>query len=308
MKIWLRNSSWKPDIAIDLGTAMTRVSSSTRNLYMVPSVVRGQSVMSSGVIKDLNIAVELLGPLLFKARKFGIVRPNVVICAPSDTSFAELHRLRECISKAGATIGCIVPAPLAAAIGAGMDVSSPYAGMIMDIGEGITDCAVIKSGKIIKQQVARAGCYDLRKHFINLMATYSISISGSEAERIVREVGVCREVQPNQYIAICGRSATNMMPRTSFIFKSKIQEHLEPIIVEILYVAQIMMEEISPDIGCEIIENGIFLSGGGALLKGMQVRLEEITHISVTVAPKPLEAVVSGAREMLPIVSLLNRK
>lgn len=264
--------------------------------------------MSSGVINDLNIAVELLEPLLFRARKFGIVRPNVVISAPSDATFAELHILRECISKAGGTIGCIVPAPLAAAIGAGMDVSSPYAGMIMDIGEGITDCAVIKSGKIIKQQVARAGCYDLRKHLINLMATYGISISGSEAERIVREVGVCHEVQPNQYIAICGRSATNMMPRTSFIFKSKIQEHLEQIFGEILYVAQIMMEEISPDIGCEIIENGIFLSGGGALLKGMQVRLEEITHIPVTVAPKPLEAVVSGARLMLPIVSLLNRK
>jgi rod shape-determining protein MreB len=69
-----------------------------------------------------------------------------------------------------------------------------------------------------------------------------------------------------------------------------------------------MMEEISPDIGCEIIESGIFLSGGGALLKGMQTRLDEITHISVTVAPKPLETVVSGVREMRPIVSLLNRK
>lgn len=112
------------------------------------------------------------------------------------------------------------------------------------------------------------------------MATYSISITGYEAERIVREVCVCREVQPNQNIAICGHSTTNMMPRTYFIFKSKIQEHLEPIIGEILYVAQIMMEEISPDIGCEIIESGIFLSGVRALLKGMRTRLEEITHIS----------------------------
>lgn len=157
MKIRLRNSSWKPDIAIDLGTAMTRVSSKTRNLQMVSSVVRGQSVMSSGVIKDLNRAVELLGPLLFRARKFGIVRPNAVICAPSDTTSSELHILKACISKAGATVDCIVPAPIAAAIGAGLNVSSPYAGMIMDIGEGITDCAIIKSGKIIKQKPCKQG-------------------------------------------------------------------------------------------------------------------------------------------------------
>ena len=100
---------------------------------MVPSVVRGQSVISSGVIKDLNIAVELLGPLLFGARRFGMIRPNAVICAPSDATSAQLHILKECITKAGATVDCIVPAPLAAAIGDRLNVSSPHAGMIMDI-------------------------------------------------------------------------------------------------------------------------------------------------------------------------------
>lgn len=306
-RIRLRHSFWKPDIAVDLGTAMTRVSSSTRNLCMVPSVVRGHPVLSSGVIKDLNLGVELLGPLLFRARKFGVVRPNVVLCAPSDVTCAEFDMLRDCISKAGASMVCIVPAPLAAAIGAGMDVSSPYAGMIVDIGEGITDCAVIRTGKIIKQQAARVGCFDLRYQIVSLMETYNISISENEAENVVREVGVSCKAQSNDYIAICGHSAQNKMPRTSYILKTEIKEHLEPIINMIVDFVRKMIEELSPDIGCEVIDTGISLSGGGALLKGMQARLEEVTRISVTVAAKPLESVVLGTRKMLPIVSLLNK-
>lgn len=307
MGMRLRSSLWKPDIAIDLGTAMTRISSGTRNLLKVPSMVRGQYVLNSGVIKDFSSAVELLEPLLFRVRKFGIVRPNAVTCVPSDITCEELDMLKECIAKAGASTVCIVLEPLAAAIGAGMEVASPYAGMVLDIGEGITDCAVIRSGRVISKQAVRVGCFNFRHRVVNIMETkMKIRISDIEAERIIREIGVERNITPNSK-KINVRDLQNLSTSDSNVTRKEIHECLEPITIEILNVAQKMLHDLSPNIGCEIIENGIYLSGGGALLKGMRERLEETTHISVNVASNPLDAVVAGAREMLPIVSLLNK-
>jgi len=306
---YLRSSFWKPDIAIDLGTAMTRISSGTRNLFVVPTIVRGRPVLRSGIIKDCSSVVELLQPLLYKARKFGIVRPNVVVCVPSDASTVELNALRECISKAGASTVFIVPEPLAAAIGAGMDVASPYAGMIVDIGEGVTDCAVIRSGKIIKKSAVRIGCFDLRRLLIKTLSSENkICICENEAERIVRETGVSRTALSDGCLTLYGRLGRRGSSESISMPVKEIQEQIEPITRVILDVAHCLLQDLSPGIGCEIIENGIFLSGGGALINGMRERLESRTHISVILPPKPLEAVVTGAREMLPIVALLNER
>ena len=309
MESYLRSSLWKPDIAIDLGTAMTRISSGTRNLFVVPSIVRGHPVLRSGIIKDCSSVVELLQPLLFKVRKFGIVRPNVVVCVPSDASAVELDAFRECIFKAGASTVFIVPEPLAAAIGAGMDVASPYAGMIVDIGEGATDCAIIRSGKIISKSTLRVGCFDLRQLLIK--AVYSenkIRICENEAERIVRAVGVSRTALSDVQTTLYGWSERAGSAKSASIPVAEIQEQIEAIIRLIVDVAHCLLQDLSPAIGCEIIENGIFLSGGGALLPGMRERLESRTNIPVILPPKPLEAVVTGAREMLPIVALLNKR
>ncbi|MRR56208.1 MAG: hypothetical protein EG822_17200 [Deltaproteobacteria bacterium] len=306
---YLRSSFWKPDIAIDLGTAMTRIASGTRNLFVVPSIVRGRSVLRSGIIRDDSSVVELLQPLLYKVRKFGIVRPNVVACVPSDASTAELDAVRECIFKAGASTVFIVPEPLAAAIGAGMDVASPYAGMIVDIGEGVTDCAVIRSGKIITKRAVRVGCYDLRRLLTKtLSAENKICISEDEAERIVRETGVSRTALSAGWITFPGRTERRRSTESISMPVKEIQEQIEPVTRVIVDVAHGLLQDLSPGIGCEIIENGIFLSGGGALLKGMRERFESRTHIPVILPSKPLESVVTGAREMLPIVALLNKR
>ncbi len=304
---YLHSSFWKPDIAIDLGTAMTRIASGTRNLFVVPSIVRGRSVLRSGIVTDDNSVVELLQPLLCKVRKFGIVRPNVVACFPSDASTAELDALRECIFKAGAATVFIVPEPLAAAIGAGMDVASPYAGMIIDIGEGVTDCAVIRSGKIINKKAVRVGCFDLRRLLIKALSSeYKICICENEAERIVRKTGVSRMALADGCVTFWGRSERRGSSELVSMPVKEIQEQIEPITRVMLDVAHRLLQDLSPGIGCEIIENGIFLSGGGALLDGMKERLESRTHIPVILPSKPLESVVAGAREMLPIVALLN--
>lgn len=305
---YLRGSFWKPDIALDLGTAMTRIASGTGNLFVVPSLVRGRSILRSGVISDDDSVVELLRPLLQKVRKFGIVRPNVVACVPSDASATELDSLRACLTRAGAATVFIVPEPLAAAIGAGMDVASPYAGMIVDIGEGITDCAVIRSGKIITKRAVRVGCFDLRRLLMKTLSTENnIRICDKVAERIVRESGVSRPAVSADRVTFCGRPERRGASECRSMPVKEIQARLEPVTRVILDVAHGLLRDLAPGVGCEIIENGIFLSGGGALLDGMRERLESGTDIPVILPAKPLEAVVTGAREMLPIVALLNR-
>lgn len=307
MGTYLRSSFWKPDIAIDLGTAVTRISSGTRNLFVVPSMVGGRPVLRSGFIRDIGSATKLLQPLLSKVRKFGIVRPQVVTCVPSDATSAELDVLRECIFRAGAANVVIVPEPLAAAIGAGMDVSSPYAGMIVDMGEGVTDCAVIRLGKIIEHRARRVGCCDLRHHLVKTAPSLmKMQISEDEAERIMREAGVARKCPAIGKMMAYGRSVRGASSLAISIPVKEIQEKLEPIIDLILGVVQGLFHDLPPAVGCEIIESGIFLSGGGALLRGMRERLEERTQLCVFTPARPLEAVVAGAREMLPIVSLLN--
>lgn len=307
MGTYLRSAFWNPDIAIDLGTAVTRISSATRNLFAVPSMVGGRNVLRSGFIREIDPATKLLQPLLSKVRKFGIVRPHVVTCVPSDATAAERDVLRECILRAGAATVVIVPEPLAAAIGAGMDVSSPYAGMIVDMGEGVTDCAVIRSGKIVEHRARRVGCCDLRHQLVNTApCLMEMQISEVEAERIMREAGVARKSPATGQVTAYGRSVRGASSSATSIPVQEIQEKLEPIIDVMLGVVQGLLHDLPPAVGCEIIENGIFLSGGGALLRGMRERLEERTQLCVFTPAKPLEAVVAGAREMLPVVSLLN--
>lgn len=307
MGILLRSQHPNPDIAIDLGTALTRVASGTRKLIVVPSKVGGCPVLRSGTIQDAAAAVELLSPLLFRVRKFGVLRPNAVACVPSDATGEEVETLRECVSKAGAATVVIVPEILAAAIGAGMDVSSHYAGMIVDMGEGITECAVIRSGMIIEKHAVRVGCSDLREHVLKAASSITkIRIPDAEAERMMRETGVAGKRDSLRILFTCFPERKDSSMSLS-IPGEKIREEIEPVIDRMTGSVRSLLESLAPAVGCEVIDSGIWLSGGGSLLRGMREHLERVTGIQVTLPPKPRDAVVTGAREMLPVMSVVNR-
>ncbi len=298
-----RPSFWKPDIAVDLGTAWVRVAYGAHGLYAVPSVFDGRSALRAGTVVDRDAAIEVLSPLLARVRRFGVVPPRAVACVPSDVSPKELAAAREIVLKAGAADVFLVPEPLAAAIGAGVDVASPFANMILDIGEGVTDCAVIRSGKVIEKYAARVGCSDLRTAAGKAVSRdVSRSFSREEAERLIRLAGVGRENEEANAQEIFGRERG----QGPSVFGERYREEIEPLVEKMVGVAVAMLKRIQPSLGCEIIENGIWLSGGGSLLQGMRERLEEATHIRVYPSSHPLEAVVRGAHAMLPIVSLLN--
>lgn len=282
---------WRQDVALDVGTATTRVAIGIHRLIEHPSETIVKRALRGGVVVDGEAAVAFLKPLLAQVRVFGVVGPRVLACAPSDVKRSERKLLIESIVKAGASSVVVIPEPLAAAVGGGTDVSSPYAQMIIDIGEGVSDCAVIKSSKILATCAVRIGCARMRREIVQTAERNGSAISDEEAEDLLRSHGV----------AVTGSGSLDTVGR------SHLAAAVEPVVEEILGTIDTFLRDLPHSLGCEIIDSGIWLSGGGALVPGIRERLEERTGISVRIVGNPLFAVIEGARVILPVVAALNQ-
>jgi rod shape-determining protein MreB len=257
-----------------------------------PSETIVKRALRGGVVVDGDAAVAFLKPLLAQVRVFGVVGPRVLACAPSDVKRSERELLIESIVKAGASSVVVIPEPLAAAVGAGTDVSSPYAQMIIDIGEGVSDCAIIQSSKIMATCAVRTGCARMRREIVQSAERNGLAaLTDGEAEEILRSRGVAV-------------SACNSLDASG---RAHPAAAVEPVVEEILATIDSFLRGLPHSLGCEIIDSGIWLSGGGALIPGIRERLEERTGISVRIAGNPLFAVIEGARVILPVVAALNQ-
>lgn len=302
-KHWGGLSHWRPDIAIDLGTATTRVVSKGHGVITHISTAGNVPALSSGVVANLDAVVALLEPLIAKMKIFGMIRPRAVACAPTDANAGERNALVEGVSRGGACAVVVVPEPLAAAVGAGIDIVSPYARMVVDIGEGVTDCAVITSGKIVDTAALRGGCCALRNAVREgALRRWNMRISPRQAESLVRAALCGSGVVAVQALDAQGGDSPALPP----ISLVEAREVCEPAVAAILGLVTGFLREMPPATGSEIIENGITLTGGGALLAGMRERIQVATGITVMPVANPLEAVVRGAYAMLPIVAMLN--
>ncbi|MDA8413850.1 MAG: rod shape-determining protein [Desulfobacteraceae bacterium] len=282
---------WRQDVALDVGTATTRVAIGEHRLIEQPSETIVKRALRGGVVVDGDAAVAFLKPLLTQVRVFGVVGPRVLACAPSDVKLNERQLLIESIVKAGASSVVVIPEPLAAAVGAGTDVSSPYAQMVIDIGEGVSDCAVIQSSKILATCAVRSGCARMRREIVQTAERNDSAISDGDAEALLRSHGV----------AVTGSSSLGSVGGA---FPSAA---VEPVVEEILGTIDMFLRDLPHSLGCEIIDSGIWLSGGGALIPGIRERFEERTGISVRTVGNPLLAVIEGARIILPVVTALNQ-
>lgn len=279
---------WQHNVAVDLGTATTRVAIGAHRLLEEPSGVAAKRALSAGVVVDAETAVTLLRPLLAQARMFGIVKPCVLACAPSDVTGDERRLLVESITDAGASAVVVIPEPLAAMVGGGVEVSSPYAQMIIDIGEGVTDCAITQSSRIQETCAVRLGCASMRQAIRSAFRKQNEIISDEEAETFLRN---------------CGISLSGTLSETG----RRVVSAVETVAARITETIDSFLRALPHTLGCEIIESGIWLSGGGALLPGVRGRIEGITGISVRCVANPRTAVVEGARAILPVVSALNQ-
>jgi rod shape-determining protein MreB and related proteins len=288
-----------PDLAVDLGTAVTRVAS-VKGLCEIPSKAQSVHALSHGVIANPHTAIAVLRPMLSAWRRSPFVRVRALACTPSDASREERKAVRDCVSAAGASAVAIVPEPLAAAVGAGIDIASTHVKLLVDIGSGVTDCALLHRGQVATSIAARVGCNDLRRAIQRRVRdAHAIKLSDDEAERLLRLTGLGDSNSDELPISI-------HRPRDSAVSVASLREAIFPVVFQMLNAIDTLLRELSPKFGAEVIEDGIFLSGGGALLRGLPAVIERYTGIDVRVVPDPLHSVIHGACAMLPIADSLR--
>lgn len=325
----LRKALADPDLALDLGTANTRLYAQGLGVIAdEPSVVqiccengsveavgsialrdslrRKEQVLISplraGVVTDVGAATALLTHLLKRARRYGLIKPRVLACAPTDAREDEREALIEATRRAGASAVAVALEPLAAAIGGGLDMSSEYAQMLVDIGDGVTDIAVIRSGSIVKTSAIRIACSDMVEAIQHLVAEgYRATPYLSEAMRLMRKVGAGAHKLPSSPFVIAGADCQTGAQRRVLVNGQEVVEVINPVIEKIVESIGQAVKDLPPEIACEVIESGIHLTGGGACLPGMADLIAGKTRIEVKVAPNPMRAVIDGARKMLAV-------
>jgi rod shape-determining protein MreB len=289
------------DIAIDVGTSAIRIASPQVREHGFNSAAR--KPMACGVVADSESLINLLNPLLDRARaRRWWSHPRVLACAPTDASADEKQLLHDCLRRAGAARVFLSPEPLAAAIGAGIDVGSDYAKLIVDLGEGVTDSAVIRSARVVCSHAVRKGCSDLREAIrAGLLRTHQLAITDAEAQRLLNEAGMTR-VSAGPDVMVRNEAGT----RDITISMQTVRAACAPVIDEIIAHIVGFIRDLPAQLVVEIIEDGLFLTGGGALLPGVIDELGSAARVQVQRVPDPLHAVVLGAREMLPLMARLE--
>ena len=289
-----------PLVAIDVGTATTRVSFGSRRIVELPSVVRervdgvafSRPTMRGGVVADIAGAASVLARLLEKGR-FPWRRPAAIVCAPSDATGEEREALIESVSEGGASVVAVVPEPLAAAIGARVDIASEYATAIVDIGEGVTDFAVFRNASIVRSEAKRIGCGALRaavRDWWDVRRPDAPRPSDEVLESVVR--AWCRADGPAA--ALPG------------LRREDVETLLEPVVDEIATFVAAAVQNLPDSLAAEVIESGICVTGGGAKLDRLVAQIEKSVGLPLARADEPLTAVIRGAGEMIRNRDLLT--
>lgn len=313
----------RPNIAIDLGTANTRVYAFEPDMIAEePSMVRNirqdknndpdayiaylNSRLASfplrgGVVVDVNSAIKLLKPLFKRVNK-RLRRPVSLACAPTDSSEKERSLLAEAIISAGCSHVAIIPEPWAAAIGAGIDPTLPSAQLLIDFGEGVTDMAVIRGGKFIFTSAIRTACFDIHKAVRTaIISRYRVFVYPSDIERLTYKVDTILESKtyPLETIRVKGIDIVQRREVAIEVSNMEIIGAIEPVIYKILKMIETGLRKLPENIYHEISKSGICLTGGGSCIKGIEKIISLRTKLNVKVAPDPIHAVIRGASQTL---------
>ncbi|MDX1935173.1 MAG: rod shape-determining protein [Capsulimonadales bacterium] len=303
---------WQPpDVAVDLGTATTRIAFAHRSMTVeTPSVCGFTPALRAGVVVDADVAGEVLRPAIARLRRMGILLPRALACAPSDTTPEERTAVRESCYRAGAGAVALMPEPLAAAIGAGLDLIEDRPILLMDIGEGVTDCALIRSGRIRCSNAVRVACADLHEKLrVFFRARYGVVVSSADARKITEEVGVASPFPEQGGLPLLRfRTVRGTHPYTGQFLEvdipvGLIREELQPLVRRISETAVTLIEDLTAPDRYAVHQQGIHLTGGGSLLPNMAAQVNAATGCPVVPVKNPLVAVVSGAKRVLPVVS-----
>lgn len=232
------------------------------------------------------------------SRKYKIGRPKVVVGVPSGITEVEERAVEEAISEAGAKEVYLIDEPMAAAVGAGLDVAEPSGNIIVDIGGGTTEVAVISLGGIVVSHSLRIAGDELDESIINyIKREENLAIGETTAEQIKMKIGCAMPLMTEKSMEIRGRDLTDGLPRNLEISSSEIEEAMKEPITKIVEVIKLTLEKTPPELASDIVEKGIVLAGGGALINNLDKLLSIETGMPVYVADEPLDCVVRGTEK-----------
>ncbi|MCD6550939.1 rod shape-determining protein [Thermotoga sp.] len=329
----------RKDIGIDLGTANTLVflkgkgivvnepsviaiDSNTGEILKVgieakrmigktPASIKAIRPMKDGVIADYTVALVMLKYFINRAKDgFNLFKPRVVIGVPIGITDVERRAILDAGLEAGASKVFLIEEPMAAAIGSNLNVEEPSGNMVVDIGGGTTEVAVISLGSIVTWESVRIAGDEMDEAIMQYVReTYRVAIGERTAERVKIEIGNVYPSKENDELetTVSGIDLSTGLPRKLTLKGSEVREALKSVVITIVESVRTTLEKTPPELVSDIMERGIFLTGGGSLLRGLDTLLQKETGISVIRAEEPLTAVAKGAGMVLERVNILKK-
>jgi len=325
------------DLAIDLGTANTLVYLKGKGIVMdEPSVVAvnkdtnrvlavGKEAkmmlgrtpgtiiairpMRDGVIANFEITEAMLRYFIQKVHnRKALVRPRIIISVPSGITQVEKRAVRDSAQSAGAREVYLVEEPMAAAIGAGLPIQEPSGNMIVDIGGGTTEVAVISLSGIVYSKSIRVGGDEMDEAIVHYVKRkYNLLIGERTAEQIKTQIGSAYPMDEKQTVEAKGRDLVAGIPKTLSISDEEVREAILEPVTTIVDSIKIALERTPPELAADIVDKGIVLAGGGSLLRGLEVLIREETELPIAIAEDPLSCVVRGTGKVLDELDLLKQ-
>src|SRR5215210_4019395 len=329
-------SMFSNDLAIDLGTANTLVYAKNKGIVVrEPSIVAVNKInnnveavgkeakemlgrtpgnivairpMKDGVIADFEVTEKMIKYFIEKAhgRRF-LVKPRIVISVPSEITQVEKRAVKDSALRAGATEVYLIEQAMAAAIGAGLPITDPTGNMIVDIGGGTTDVAVISLAGTVYSRSMRVAGNEMDEAIIQyIKRKYNLLIGERTAEQIKMEIGSAFPLDEEMTMEIKGRDLVEGVPKTLVVSDEEIREALSETVATIVEAVRVALERTPPELSADIMDKGI-IAGGGSMLKNLDKRLREETGLPVTLAEDPLACVALGTGQMLTDFNLLRK-
>jgi rod shape-determining protein MreB len=317
------------DMAVDLGTANTLVYVRGRGVVLdepsvvavnardgrplavgieakkmigrTPGHIQAIRPLKDGVIADFDICEKMLRYFIQRVHPRRWSKPRMVICVPSGITGVEQRAVQEAAESAGArTPAYIIEEPMAAAIGAGLPVHEPAGNMIVDLGGGTTEVAVISLGGIVASESIRIAGDELDDAIINYVKKeYSLALGERTAEEIKIALGSAYPLQEEMYAEVRGRDLVTGLPKTIVVSTQEIREALEEPVAAVVDAVKVTLDKTPPELAADIMTKGIVITGGGALLHGLKERLNAETGMPIVIADNPLYSVAHGSGQCL---------
>jgi rod shape-determining protein MreB and related proteins len=297
-------------VAVDVGSGEVHAvgAQAKQMLGRTPSTINAIRPLKDGVIADFEVTEQMLRYFITRVNNSRFAHPRVMVCVPSGVTGVEKRAVEEACLGAGAREAYLIEEPMAAAIGSGLPVSEPTGSLIVDIGGGTTEVALISLGDIVVSQSIRVGGDEMDEGIINwCKREHKLLIGNQTAEEVKEEAGSAAPLGHEIEVEIRGRDLASGLPREVKLNSEEIREALDEPITQIIAAVRETLDRTPPELAGDVMERGVTLAGGGALLQGMAERMSEECQMPSRLAESPMTCVATGSGQALEEFEAIKR-